>query len=524
MKINHNMSAMIANNQLLRNEDGLSASIERLSSGLKINHASDDAAGMAIATKMRAQIKGLDQASRNASDGISVVDTADGAMQEIHSMLQRMRELSVQAANTGAYSKEDQDAIQAEITSLTDEIDRISRDTEFNKKKLLDGSLDQRVYTNTRSVSRIEISDSVKADDYSVTVTQDARQAVLVADGTAAQGDVPAGATGVVSINGVNVEITEGQDWESVFESLREAAERGEVNLFCIDMDVDADNIGGAAENAGYTPADFRDGNKALVFVSDRYGSATEMKITCDNPELAAYLGITADSEDGFDVTVKGVDAKVILGEGFSSQASYTSDGNNITITDRNGFKLRFEVDPGIAKTGFDDYNFAGALKDEKVEASDITTPYDPDNPDTYFELEFEVTEIGTMTLHIGANENQTMSVRIPSVSAKALYIDGVDVTTVNGAERAIGIYDYAISKVSESRSRLGAYQNRLEHTVASLDSTEENMTAALSRIEDVDMAEEMTTYTQYNVLSQAATSVLAQANDIPQQALQLLQ
>ena len=157
MKVNHNMSAMIANNQLLRNETGLSESIERLSSGLKINHSSDDPAGMAIATKMKAQIKGLDQASRNASDGISVLDSADGALEEVTNMLQRMRELSVQAANSGVYSQDDQEAIQQEIESLTQEIGRISTDTEFNTKKLLDGSLDQRVYVNSRSVQRVEI-------------------------------------------------------------------------------------------------------------------------------------------------------------------------------------------------------------------------------------------------------------------------------------------------------------------------------------------------------------------------------
>ena len=196
MKVNHNMSAMIANNQLLRNETGLSESIERLSSGLKINHSSDDPAGMAIATKMKAQIKGLDQASRNASDGISVLDSADGALEEVTNMLQRMRELSVQAANSGVYSQDDQEAIQQEIESLTQEIGRISTDTEFNTKKLLDGSLDQRVYVNSRSVQRVDISDSVSAALYGMKVTQDARQAVLVGSATAATGDIPAGEIG----------------------------------------------------------------------------------------------------------------------------------------------------------------------------------------------------------------------------------------------------------------------------------------------------------------------------------------
>jgi len=505
MKINHNLSAMIANNQLLRNENGLSASIERLSSGLRINHASDDAAGMAIATKMRAQIQGLDQASRNASDGGSVIDTADGALEEVSSMLQRMRELAVQAAND-TYSVEDKEAIQAELTSLTDEIERISTDTEFNTKKLLDGSLDQKVYTNSRSVDRIEISDSVASAKYTVKVEQDARQAVLTGGALAAGGgDIPAG---VVNFNGVSVEITKGQDLQSVYEDIRKAAEQGEINVFAVDSLVHTD---GAAKNAGYIPADCVAGNR-LVFVSDRYGSAVEMKISCDNPELAAYLGIP---EEG---TVKGADAKVSLGEGFSKQASYLCEGNYVEITDKNGFKMTFEAEPDIAGTTFTDVPYNDNNLKDMVLGSGATTPGGGE------EVVFEVTELGTMTLQIGANENQVMEVRIPAVSAKSLYIDKVNVCTVTGADRAITTYDEAIAKVSESRSRMGAYQNRLEHAVTSLDATELNMTSALSRIEDVDMAEEMSTYTQYNVLSQAATSVLAQANDIPQQALQLLQ
>ena len=504
MKVNHNMSAMIANNQLLRNETGLSESIERLSSGLKINHSSDDPAGMAIATKMKAQIKGLDQASRNASDGISVLDSADGALEEVTNMLQRMRELSVQAANSGVYSQDDQEAIQQEIESLTQEIGRISTDTEFNTKKLLDGSLDQRVYVNSRSVQRVDISDSVSAALYGMKVTQDARQAVLVGSATAATGDIPAG---VISINGAEVEIKEGQDLYSVFESLRDVAERGEVNLFAVDA---PNNTGGKVENAGYEPAAFEPG-KQLVFVSDRYGSLTEMNISCDNIALADFLGIPSDA------TVRGIDTKLELGDGFSQQASYMCEGNDVKITDRNGFELSFRLEPGEAGTQFTDNTTADILDPDEVVSSGITDGGGND-------LNFEVTEIGTMTLQIGANKDQVMEVRIPAVSPESLYIDEVDVCTITGADRAITTYDKAIAKVSESRSRLGAYTNRLEHAVLSLDATGENMTAALSRVEDVDMAKEMSTYTQYTVLSQAATSVLAQANDIPQQALQLLQ
>ena len=210
MKINHNMSALVANKRLLASDKSLSNSIERLSTGFRINRASDDAAGMAISTKMKAQIKGLSQASRNASDGVSVLDTADGALTEVHAMLQRMRELSVQAANE-TNTTDDLEAIQAEISSLRDEIDRISKDTEFNTKHLLDGTLDQRVYPDNRGITRIAISDAVTANEYTVRVNQDAALAKL--EGTqsiAANATVPAGAEGVVVINGVEVPIKGG--------------------------------------------------------------------------------------------------------------------------------------------------------------------------------------------------------------------------------------------------------------------------------------------------------------------------
>lgn len=482
MKINHNMSAIIANKKLLRTEKGLSDSIERLSTGLRINRASDDAAGMAIASKMRAQIKGLDQASRNASDGVSVLETADGALNEVHNMLQRMRELSVQAAN-GTNTPDDLEAIQSEISSLREEIDRISRDTEFNTKPLLDGTLDQRVYPDNRGITRIDISDTVSANTYTVEIAADATHAVLEGgQAIPAASTVPAGASGTVVINGVEVEISEGEEFSAVYEKLREGAERGEVNLLVV---ADTTQTGGTPENGGYVPVDISQGGN-LVFVSDEYGKGTEMSVKCDNPDLANFLGIGTENQE------VGTDVEISFGAqdvGFSSQATILTDGNYVTISDRSGFEMKFEVEPGTTGT-----------------------------------VNLDVTDIGTMTLQIGANEDQTVDVRIPEISSQTLYIDKVDVCTVTGADRAITSFDGAIAKVSEVRSSIGAYQNRLDYAVSSLDGTEENMTQALSRIEDVDMAEEMTEYTKYNVLSQAATSVLAQANDIPQQVLQLLQ
>lgn len=483
MKINHNMAAVIANKRLMRTEGGLSNSIERLSSGLRINHAADDAAGMAISTKMKAQIKGLDQASQNASDGVSVLDTADGALNEVSVMLQRMRELSVQAAN-GINTSEDLKAIQGEITSLREEIDRVSKDTEYNTINLLDGSVDQRVYSNVRGIDRIYISDSVDSKTYKLEVNGSAEHAVAQG-GTVTPATVTADQAGTVVINGVEVKIKEGDTFEQVYEKMRNGAEIGNVNLLVAG---DVTDNSGTLENAGYVPTDPSLGG-ALVFVSTRYGSSAEVNVSCDNTRLAAYLGIGGGfTEIGADVGIQ-PDGGAGADNGFTPQVTIVTEGTNVKITDRSGFEMSFEVLPGV--TG---------------------------------DVELDVTGIGTMTLQIGANENQNMNVRIPEISSKSLYIDDVDVRTIDGGGRAITSFDNALNKVTEARARIGAYQNRLDSAVNSLEGTEENMTAALSRIEDVDMASEMSEYTKYNVLSQAATSVLAQANDMPQQVLQLLQ
>lgn len=481
MRINYNVSAAIANKHLLGIEDNLSASMERLSSGLKINHSKDNPAGMAISNKMKAQIDGLNRASQNASDGISVIQIADGALSETTSILQRMRELSVQAASDATMAPADKEAIQKEITSLKDEVDRISTDTEYNSKSLLDGSLDTRVYT--KNATRVDISDHVKAGQYQLSIDTAATQAGPVTANQNYNSTAAIGASGTMSINGSKVEIEATDTYAEAFEKIRNAAETGETTVKI-------------------------ETNGALSFTSERYGASATLEIAFDNQQIVTALGFTGVVEDpenkgsyvygqiqnGKVIVPSGTDAEVTLtkpgdGTGFGDTATVKTDGNKITVTDRAGFEMSFLADAGY--TG---------------------------------DLDFDVTDIGTMALHIGANEDQETKVRIPEVSCKSLYIDDVDVTTVNGAGRGITKFDDAISKVSEVRSRLGAYQNRLESTVSSLDTFEENMTGAQSRLTDADMASEMTDYTHQNVLNQAAISVLTQANDLPQQVLQILQ
>lgn len=496
MKVNHNMSAVITNAQLLKTEGSLAASMERLSSGLKINHAKDDPAGIAISNKMQSQIDGLAKASENSSNGISVLQIADTALGEITSILQRMRELSVQAASD-TNQMEDREAIQEEIDSLRDEIDRISRDTEYNTKKLLDGASDARVYAN--DITRIAVTDKVKVGDYKVTIDAAAEQATY--ETVTGAGPIPGGK---LMINGMEVEIEEGEDAASVFEKLRYAAEKANVMLFIPDgpredppvMDdpYAIPPVEGNAATGGYyvQDKDFEFGD-SLAFVSTEYGGAASIDIKFEvhgeeYPDLQTFLGLAAAT-----FPVSGKDAEMSIdrsaASSFGPQATLTTDGNKVKITDQSGFEMSFLVKEG--KTG---------------------------------DVDIEVTDVGLMTLQIGANEHQTMDVRIPQISSELLYLDEVDVTKVEGGGRAITTIDKAIATVTTVRSAVGAYQNRLEYAVDGLDASHEDMTAAISRIGDVDMAKEMSEYTKYNVLQQAGTSVLAQANDVPQTVLQLLQ
>ena len=474
MQINRNMSAVIANNQLLGIEDRLSASIERLSSGLKINRASDNPAGMAISNKMKAQIDALDQAEANAADGISVVQIADGALNEVSSILQRIRELSVQAAN-GINSFNDRQSMQDEVDELVKEVDRISSDTEYNTKKLLDGSSNVRVYGENGS--RYQVSDSVDAKVYSLNVEAVATQATV-----ALNYDEPQ-ASGILEISGVTVSINEGMDKEAYLQAVRNAA-----------------------SEAGCSVKISEDGSQMLIH-SDYYGYDEELTVTMTE-ELAVVAGITShadceyvEEEQSYKVHTTGVDAVVkvpteLEKSGFTTTTTVECNGNRVVVSDNDGFSIDFLLD----------------------------AEYEPTADAENGNFEIDVTDIGSLTIQIGANEYQTMDVRIDEISAYSLYLDSVDVAIENGADRAMGTLDDAIAKVSAARSRIGAFQNRLEYAEKSLSSSVENITVAYSGLLDTDMAEEMTEYTQQNILNQAAISVLSQANELPQQILSMLQ
>ncbi len=498
MRINHNISAMQTNAQLRKTGHGLDKSLERLSSGYKINKASDDAAGMAISRKMKTQIAGLERASTNSSDGISVIQTAEGALNEVSAMLQRMRELSVQAAN-GTNTNSDRMSIQQELDQLTLEIQRISETTEFNTKTLLDGNLDKNSYTNNTFVNLIYTSDSVASVDYGMKVVSDPRQAVVVCDQPSFS-EIGEDEVGTITINGYSLHFTEGMSLETCFAGIRNLCDQMNIKAFF----GEGPSPDGPVETAGYTETDIGEGN--FILMSNEYGSAQKISIQCDNADLAALWGLSTST-----VTSYGVDAEVKLGEGFATTATTSARGDIVYVKDSNNFEMRFQIKAGAAETDFTDATGDGSTKQSKVTSEGL------DSVTTLLDA-------GPMYLQVGANENQDMEVKIPRVDPVTLGIAGVNVCTQEGAERAITLYDDAVNEVSSIRAKLGAYQNRLEHTINNLDTTGLNMTESMSRIEDADMAEEMTTYTQQNVLDQAGTAMLAQANERPQNILQLLQ
>ena len=504
MRINNNISALRANTNLSRVDRKLSQSTERLSSGNKINAASDDAAGFSISRRMRTQIKSLERASQNSADGISVIQTAEGALNEVSAILGRMKELAVQAASD-TYSGEDRDAIQKEIDQLGAEIDRISNSTGFNTKTLLNGEVGRKSVTKNEGVDVIRSSDSVPNGKYKLNVTGDPKKAVY--NGGTVNDSIfgkDSNVAGRIFINGEVININKGETFEQIREKLIKGAERAGLSLVGDGGGPDAD---GNELYGGYTGEEFENGSK-LLLVSKEYGSKAKIDIRVEGMEVRDKDGtVLADAEQNkndianalglpteMDEPNKGTDATVELGEGFDKTATVRTDGDKVIVKDNGGFEMELKV-------------------------KDYTTESDKGG-----EVDLTVLDAGYMTLQVGANTGDSFDVSIDRMDTETLGLKGLNIRTHLEAEKAMERVDAAISKVSAARAKLGAYQNRLEHTILSVDGTTENMTSAFSRIMDTDMAEEMTEYTQQKVLSQAGTSVLAQANERPNTILTLLQ
>ncbi|WP_026700227.1 flagellin N-terminal helical domain-containing protein [Salibacterium aidingense] len=450
MKINSNIQALNAYRNLNQNQSQVSKNLEKLSSGLRINRASDDAAGLAISEKMRSQIRGLKQSERNSMDGISLMQTSEGAMQEMHSMLQRMRELSVQAAND-SNTEYDRGQIQKEIDELTKEIDSISEKTEFNTKKLLDGS-----------------------------------SAVYASMGEADNG------AGLASSPMPEDTDIKGGSYELEIDS-------ADVNISVSDSGTNMDD----PANFELTDSDMPLGDYK-VEVED-YDSANESaKVTVFDPDGAKLESKTVNTGGASNVGGMKVPAGSIEGNG------------SVEVTAEASGKVTLFLDGEEVET-ISDFD----TKNGKVSIGGLEIPFDSDidNGTT----NFEVTN-NALAFQIGPNSDQQVMVDIPELDSEELGIADVDVTTSEGAAAALEKFDNAINQVSDARAKLGAVQNRFEHTVNNLQVTHENLSSSESRIRDADMAQEMTEFTRNNIINQSATAMLAQANQMPQGVLQLLQ
>lgn len=544
MRIQHNISAINANRQLGINNNSVAKNLEKLSSGYKINRAGDDAAGLAISEKMRSQIRGLDQATNNANDGISLVQTAEGALNETHSILQRMKELATQSSN-GTYQNDvDRENISKEVEALKSEIDRISTSTNFNKINLLDGSLSGNGTSGTSGVSAtLELSNAAKgAGAYKF---YDAQAGVYAATALDA-GTIPAAAGDVATF------------------SIQYKDENGESQIKTINLKFSSAttltsedgkttySITGATDVTGLADAFKAELAKDTTF-SDQFSvtntaGALAFTAKTKGTDGAVVVGFSEKLTDNAGVetvhaqsvaTTKAADAYEAVDASKVASWNGTGDADVFTV---NGQKFAFVqdtvTDEQLAKLG-SDVNYvktAGATPAAGTEISDMASLI---NSKTGLAADVTGTEInlkaaegttastkGALTLQIGASatKDQQVSLNIGDMSSKGLKINNVSVATQDDALKAISTIEDAINSVSGTRADLGALQNRLEHTVNNLGVTSENLTSAESRIRDVDMAKEMMEMTKNNVLTQAAQSMLAQANTQPQSILKLLQ
>lgn len=541
MVVQHNMQAMNANRQLGITTSAQSKSTEKLSSGYRINRAADDAAGLSISEKMRSQIRGLAKASTNAQDGISLIQTAEGALNEQHSILQRMRELSVQSAN-GVEKDDDREAINDEIKQLQEELTRISETTEFNTMKLLDGSQAGSA-TTTSAGPKFGVVDST-LDGAMVTSNVAGVKVATAATAATRAGQETAiwDATGKTLT--LNLSLNKVYSQEEIDELVANAKQEDST--------------------ATGTPSEISITLKNGVFSAD--SAATAGTVTA--------AGVKAVSDDGTVTGFVGANTISFTSKKYGSEFNDATfdfafdrvDGKEEVVTDT---PIAYNPTTGaVATTGAFTIHLAAGKEYTQEDLQDLLKKagmdFDvklsgatPDDPNTLFATSAgttvsQITMGGTtagaglgspsalwgeagynastsgsgITLQIGANEGQTMNFSIDEMSARALGVDNnkVDLSTQGGAQKSTTTIDAAIKKVSAQRGRMGAIQNRLEHTIANLDTAAENTQTAESRIRDTDMASEMVTYSKNNILSQAGQSMLAQANQSNQGVLSLLQ
>lgn len=549
-----NVMAMNANRQLNQNNTKVGKSIEKLASGFRINRAGDDASGLAISEKMKAQIKGLEQASANSMDGISLVQTAEGALTEVHEMLNRMVTLATKSANGTIQNEVDREAIQGELDALIKEIDRIGDSTNFNGINLIDGNLAAK-----GTVGKNEIIGGKILDVKNPTVKPVSEKDVTKAD----LSSIDFNETDVINIDGQSITV----DWskmsdeakaiisgnydtatnpanptmtkeiqDKVTKALEEAinssisasgADVAHVKVSIDDKGVLAIQSGSTKGNAGVSG--FELGTDSVLstygFVNAdskvmgdqaaglTIADETQMYVKIGNTEVLVTVptGTGVSSTDNLqsvaDMVKATINAAVAKANGVLDGSTYDVDDITVEVGDNGNLKI-------TNNTGVD-------ISFSDVTGSNLTTQLGLDTPTVN-----KAMSGGGLTLQVGDTNDafNKVTVSVENMKSDGLGIKGLDVSTQESAGNAIKTIRGAINKVSTNRANLGALQNRLEYTINNLETTAENMTAANSRIRDTDMAKEMMEYTKMNILTQSAQAMLAQANQQPQSILQLLQ
>lgn len=497
MIINHNLSAINTLNALGKNTQATSKSLQKLSTGYRINGASDDAAGLAISEKMRGQISGLKQASSNAQDGISLLQTAEGGLDQTHSILQRMRELAVQSSSD-TNTSDDRQKIQSEVDQLAKEISRISNTTEFNTQNLLAGGLSDTFHIGANANQNIAVS--VSAMD---------AQTLGVAGNviTAASVKNNPGAGTTVNISSVSRSLDDKKKYDVKLISNTAAT-------ISIAKTQTYKNAGSAATLSlvgidGYTGTTDANYLVKVASVSTTGTAVNSISYSTDN-------GVSWTTVNGTFTATSGVS---VNGIGIKFGSATVAAGDTFAFSVK-AAQTTFQLQQGGTNIG----------SSVTVHKGDTSVVIGDTNLDKTVTLAFDSNLVGSRTSAATASFVAKSSVSTAAVlnnkdvAVNAQVQAGINVSTQANANKAITAIDKAINSVSAQRSQLGAYQNRLTNTIDNLNTSNENITASEARIRDVDMSSEMMTYQKNNILQQAATAMLAKANQQPQSVLQLLQ
>jgi len=482
LTVNTNVSSLNAQRNLSRSGEGLATSMERLASGMRINSAKDDAAGLQISNRLTSQVNGLAVAQRNANDGISMAQTAEGAMQESTAILQRMRELSLQSAN-GSNSDADRAALQKEVVALNTELTRISETTSFGGQQLLDGSFgtkDFQVGANANETISFSLdstaADKIGVNSYaleSATANTSFGRATAAAAGTAGANNVP---VSTVTLNGVS----------NATSAASAKVNADTINLKSADHGVTA-TASTALTLSGLSAVGTVSFNLNSTAVSANITSATDLSDLRDAiNDKSSTTGVTASIDENNELKLVDSDGDDIVIEGFDHSGA-SGETINVKALDSDGTATDTVA---LTQGGTNSTRVMGTIELNSQEGFSITA--------------------GAVT--VGATGASSLEA-----------VSSLDLTTQSGAQDALAIIDGALAQIDEQRADLGAVQNRFGHTISNLANISENVSASRSRIQDTDFATETAQMTKNQILQQAGTSILSQANQLPQAALSLI-